>query len=57
MMTVTAPLYFLVVTYTGIQFFLHMKEHILRGVILSVKVPNIQQSRCELLQLTAGDAN
>jgi hypothetical protein len=35
-MTVTAPLYFLVMTYTGVQMFLHMKEHILRGVNLSL---------------------
>jgi hypothetical protein len=34
LMTVTIPMYFLVVTYTGIQLFLHMKEHILTDVTL-----------------------
>jgi len=67
MMTVTIPMYFLVVTYTGIQLFLHMKEHILTDVTLfllatvphwyDVWLSDIQQNRVELFQLTAGDTN
>jgi hypothetical protein len=35
---VDTPFYLLVVTYAGIQLFLHMEEHILRGMTLSLSL-------------------
>jgi len=37
-MAITAPFYVLVMTYAGVQMFLHIKEHIFRGVTLSLSL-------------------